>query len=172
MRIWVSPLARAPQLVEETEASRAVSLLSPGDLFPTFGRLHADRHHRVHLHDIVEPAEGFVTPAARHVEQLIDFLEGWSPSETLLIHCWAGISRSTATAFIAACMHNPDADEAAIARGLREASPTAFPNARIIGFADAILGRDGRMSAAVRAIGRGEVALEAEPFSIPARYGV
>lgn len=171
MRIWVSPLALAPRMVEETLAARAVSLLSPGDAFPTFDRLAPDRHHRVHLHDIVEPAEGFVTPDARHVEGLVDFLAAWSPDEPLLVHCWAGISRSTATAFIAACLHNPETDEAAVAGALRTASPTAYPNVRIVAFADAILGRNGRMTDAVRMIGRGELANEAQPFSIPARFG-
>lgn len=170
MKIWVSPLVHAPRLVAETRAARAVSLLSPGDDFPAFGRLPADHHHRVHLHDIVEHADGFVAPGARHVETLIAFLSGWSPEDPLLIHCWAGISRSTATAFIAACLHNPDTAETEIARALRDASPTAYPNARIVGFADAVLGRRGRMTEAVRAIGRGEIATEAEPFHIPARF--
>lgn len=170
MKIWVSSLARAPTIAAQTRPGRAVSLLSPGDRFPRFGHLDDDAHHCVHLHDIVEPLDGHVTPAARHVEDLIEFLNGWDPGEPILVHCWAGISRSTATAFIAACLHNPDADERAIAAALRDASPTAFPNARIVGFADAILGRKGRMTAAAAAIGRGEVVMEAEPFHIPARF--
>ncbi len=170
MKIWVSSLALAPQILGRSRAQRAVSLLSPGDAFPDFEGLDESGRHRVHLHDIVEPQEGFVTPAGRHVEDLIGFLDRWNPDDPLLVHCWAGISRSTATAFIAACLHNPEADETDIAWELRAASPTAFPNARIVGFADEILGRKGRMSAAVRAIGRGEIAMEAEPFHIPARY--
>jgi predicted protein tyrosine phosphatase len=170
MKIWVSSLALAPRIAAQTRASRAVSLLSPGDLFPSFDHLQEDDHHRVHLHDIVEPMDGCVTPARGHVEDLVTFLGGWDPGEMLLIHCWAGISRSTATAFIAACLHNPDADERDVAAALREASPTAYPNPRIVGFADEILGRDGRMRAAAASIGRGEIALEAEPFHIPARF--
>lgn len=170
MRIWVSSLARAPEIASRAGARRAVSLLSPGDDFPSFDALHEDDHYTVHLHDITEPLEGYVTPARRHVEDLIEFLGDWNPNGTLLVHCWAGISRSTATAFIAACLHNPDADENEIAAALRDASPTAFPNARIVGYADAILGRNGRMKAAASAIGRGAVALEAEPFYIPARF--
>lgn len=170
MKIWVSSLARAPRIAHRAKAQRAVSLLSPGDEFPAFDGLDDAGHHRVHLHDIVEPQEGFIPPAERHVEDLVGFLREWNPDDALLVHCWAGISRSTATAFIAACLHNPDADEFDIASALREASPTAFPNARIVGFADQLLGRSGRMTAAVRAIGRGEIAMEAEPFHIPARF--
>ena len=59
----------------------------------------------------------------------------------MLIHCFAGVSRSTAAAFIAACALAPNRDEATIARALRAASPTATPNARLVALADAALGR-------------------------------
>ena len=47
-----------------------------------------------------------------------------------------------------------------IAQALRRASPTATPNIRIVSLADRLLGRDGRMVAAIETIGRGEIALE------------
>jgi predicted protein tyrosine phosphatase len=92
----------------------------------------------------------------------------------MLIHCYAGISRSTATAYIAACVHNPEADEHGIARALRTASPTATPNRRFIALADAALARNGRMNRAIEAIGRGfprwpEIP-EAQPFALPSRF--
>lgn len=169
MKIWVSSLARAPEIAEAAKPSHAVSLLAPGDEFPALG-LGDLRHHKLRLHDIREELLDHVAPSGEHVRGLIGFLEDWRREEPLLIHCWAGISRSTAAAYIAACLHNPQADEYEIARALREASPTAFPNTRLVGFADDILGRKGRMRAAIDAIGRGEVADEAEPFSIPARF--
>jgi predicted protein tyrosine phosphatase len=86
----------------------------------------------------------------------------------MVVHCWAGISRSTAAAFVMLCALNPEAPEAAIARLLREASPTAFPNRLMIRLGDTLLGRAGRMLAAVEGIGRGEVTNEAIPFSLPA----
>ena len=46
---------------------------------------------------------------------MIRFVETWDGQTPMLIHCWAGISRSTASAFITACLHNPDADEEEIA---------------------------------------------------------
>ncbi len=131
----------------------------------------AARHHRVHLHDIREPLDGHVTPSGDHVRGLVEFLKGWRNDEPLLVHCWAGISRSTATAFIAACLHNPQTDEREIALGLRAASPTAFPNTRIVAFADELLNRGGRMTAAVEAMGESDFAEEAAPFSIPSVYG-
>ena len=57
-----------------------------------------------------------------------------------------------------------------LARALRGASPTAYPNRRLVALADNVLGRKGRMSAAVEHIGRGQLAEEGRVFSIPARH--
>ena len=84
----------------------------------------------------------------------------------MVIHCWAGISRSTAAAFTTVCALNPKRDEHDIAQAIRVASPTAQPNARIVRFADELLGRNGRMVEAVRAITPSVPAIEAQPFRI------
>ncbi len=92
-------------------------------------------------------------------------------SQPMLIHCWAGISRSSATAYILACERNPDVAEGAIANHLRATSPIANPNLRLVALADDMMGRQGRMIDAVRAIGAGELAMENQPFELPARFG-
>ena len=79
-------------------------------------------------------------------------------------------TRSTASAFITACLHNPEAAEQEIAAAIRAASPTASPNKRLVAHADALLGRNGRMNHAVESIGRGSAAMEAQAFSIPSTY--
>ena len=84
----------------------------------------------------------------------------------MLIHCFAGVSRSTAAAYIAACALKPKRDEFAIARALRAASPTASPNTRLVALADDKLGRRGRMSEAIADIGRGDDCFEGAPFTL------
>lgn len=171
MRIHICPLSHVPKEAATHQPSRLVSLLSPETTFPVVTMEAEDHHHRVAIDDIAEELPDHTPPMAHHVEELVRFLERWDPETPLLVHCWAGISRSTATAFTAACLHNPNTEEEAIALAIRNASPTACPNPRIVAFADAVLGREGRMSRAVEAIGRGQVAMEAEPFHIPARFG-
>ncbi|HVY91048.1 MAG TPA: hypothetical protein VG942_19420 [Hyphomonadaceae bacterium] len=171
MTIWISSLAQAPRTVERIRPSHVVSLLSPYDDFPVFAALGEDRHLQIGIHDINQDIGDWRAPGARDVERLIGFVEAWDRADPILIHCWAGISRSTASAFITACVHNPKADEEEIAQAIREASETAFPNRRLVSHADAILGRNGRMSAAIDAIGRGAIAEEAAPFSIPSVFG-
>ena len=68
------------------------------------------------MDDITEPMDGFVAPSEIHVEQVLDFVRGWDRGAPLVIHCYAGISRSTASAFAAACALNPHRDEIAIAQ--------------------------------------------------------
>jgi predicted protein tyrosine phosphatase len=84
----------------------------------------------------------------------------------MVVHCYAGISRSTAGAYVAACALSEKRSELAIAQELRRASATATPNARIVFLGDRMLGRGGRMTAAVESIGRGALAYEADPFQL------
>ena len=93
-------------------------------------------------------------------------MHGWDRKAPLVVHCYAGISRSTAGAFISLCAVNPKRSEKDIAARIRAASPTATPNARLVAFADRLLDRKGRMVEAIDAIGRGETAFEGVPFGI------
>ncbi len=171
MSIWICSLDAAPQLVRQLRPSRIVSLLSPYDTFPTFEGIGQDLHLQVPIHDITDDIGDWRAPESVHAENVIRFVEPWDRVQPMLIHCWAGISRSTASAFITACVHNPTADEGEIAQTIRDASPTASPNRKLVAHADAILGRNGRMTRAVEAIGRGEMSMEAQAFSIPSSYG-
>ena len=105
-------------------------------------------------------------PGATHLEDLLGFVHAWDRAEPMVIHCFAGVSRSTAAAYIAACALNPGGDEFAIARAMRAASPTASPNPRLIALADDALNRQGRMVEAIAAIGRGEACYEGTPFTL------
>ena len=168
--ILVCPLHRVHDLVDEHGVSHVITLISAGTEVTTPPSIEAERHLKLFMHDIIEDLDGMSPPALHQVEQLIAFAHDWDHSAPMLIHCWAGISRSTAAAFASLCARNPQVDEAEIARALRDASPTATPNSRIVAMADRLLQRDGRMSRAIDAIGRGENAMEGRPFVLPAVF--
>ncbi|MBL8548568.1 MAG: protein tyrosine phosphatase [Hyphomonadaceae bacterium] len=173
MSIIVCSLSRVPEIIIARKPSRVVSLLDPETVFPDAARHGVARHLKLKVHDIIDPFPGDVPPAAEHVKELLEFVSDWDRSDCVLVHCYAGISRSTASAYTIACALNPQADEGAIARSLRQASPTAWPNKRIISLADAELGREGRMTRAIAAIGHGLLGDDidiAAPFEIPSRY--
>jgi predicted protein tyrosine phosphatase len=164
--IHVCSLARLHATVEETGARHVVTLLKHTDRVDRPVGVSEDNHLILGLDDIATPVDGYVLPCEDHVARLIAFVRRWERARPMVVHCFAGISRSTAGAFVAACTLNPARDELAIAWAIRRASATASPNARIVAIADDMLGRDGRMIAAVDAIGRGEMAYEASPFRL------
>jgi predicted protein tyrosine phosphatase len=126
-----------------------------------------DRHLFLGFNDIAEPIEGLTAPTVDHLDQLLDFGTRWRRNTPLAVHCWAGISRSTAAAYILALSINPDLQEEALANELRRRAPSATPNPRLVALADDKLQRGGRMVSAIRAIGRGEDAFSGTPFILP-----
>jgi predicted protein tyrosine phosphatase len=164
--IYVCSLARLHATVSETGASHIVTLVNDQTLVVRPESVAADDHLFLAMHDIAEETEGFNAPAETHVRDLIAFVGRWPRQAPLVVHCFAGISRSSAAAYITACALNPGRDEGAIARAIRAASPTAYPNPRLVTLADRMLGRGGRMVAGVAAIGRGTVSAEGVPFRL------
>jgi predicted protein tyrosine phosphatase len=164
--IHVCSLSRLHSTVKNTGARHVVTLLGVDDELERPPGVSAQNHLFLRMHDISEPLEGHVVPHAEHVASLIAFVRGWDRGTPLVVHCWAGISRSTAAAFVVACTLNPERHEGDIAWAIRRASPTATPNLRIVTLADEILERDGRMVAAIEAIGRGQSAGEGVPFRL------
>jgi len=164
--LHVCPLSRLHETVATARASHVVTLMGAGAEVQRPATVAAERHLFIGVSDILEPLDGHVLAAAEHVERLLAFVRAWDRGSPLVFHCWAGISRSTAAAYLAACALAPERDEAAIALTLRKASPSATPNARLVALADDILGRRGRMVESIRAIGRGAEAMEGTPFSL------
>jgi predicted protein tyrosine phosphatase len=164
--IVVCPLSRLAETVAAYHASHIVTLVNDGTLFARPPVVEAVNHLHVAVHDISEPAEGLVLPGEEHVSRYLDFMRRWDRRAPIVVHCFAGISRSTAAAFSAYCVERPDLDEEEIALRLRQRSPEATPNARIVALADAILGRSGRMVQAIEKIGRGIEASEGSVFAL------
>ncbi|GJE15307.1 tyrosine phosphatase family protein [Methylobacterium marchantiae] len=164
--IHVCPLSQLPTTLERTRASHLMTLMKVGTAIGRPDAIAEGHHCVVEVSDIVSPLDGHVLPGEVHVHRILDFAEAWDRDRPLLIHCYAGISRSTAAAFIAACALAPERGEAEIARVLRAASPSATPNALFVDIADRLLRRDGRMTAAIAAIGRGADAFEGAPFML------
>jgi predicted protein tyrosine phosphatase len=165
-RLHVCPLALIGETVAKTGARSLVTLLSPGTAVERPIGIRPERHLYLAVSDIVEPMPGQVLADTTHLEDLLGFVHAWDRAEPMVVHCFAGVSRSTAAAYIAACALNPGGDEFAIATALRAASPTASPNSRLVAIADDALDRRGRMKEAIASIGRGEACFEGTPFML------
>lgn len=165
-RIHVCSLKRLPGTVIETGARDVVTLIKNIAQVATPAPVERARHLALDFADIIAPKEGEVLATENHIEALLGFVTGWSREAPLIIHCYAGVSRSTAGAFITACALRPERSEAEWAAAIRRESPTATPNTHLVAMADRILGRKGRMISAIEAIGRGADCFEGTPFAL------
>lgn len=164
--IHVCSLQRLYDTVRETGARDVVTVIKAVTPVPTPAEIAPHRHLQLNFSDITEPREGEVMASEKDVSALLDFAERWRRDAPLLIHCFAGVSRSTASAFISACALRPDRTEEEWAHTIRRFSPTATPNLHLVRVADELLGRRGRMVRAIEGIGRGEECYEGIPFAL------
>jgi predicted protein tyrosine phosphatase len=164
--LHVCSLAALPETVKVTGASHVLTVMANVEQVQRPVSVLPANHLKISMDDIAEQMDGFVAPSEDHVERLLAFVRGWERAAPMVVHCYAGISRSTASAFAAACMLNPHRNEIAIARQIRAASPIAQPNRLIVGHADRLLGRDGRMLRALDEMGPGSMMVEGRPFRV------
>jgi predicted protein tyrosine phosphatase len=116
-----------------------------------------DPHCRLTLrfHDTIEPREELTLPTRDDVEAILKFgrsLKASGPESDiphLLVHCHAGVSRSTAAVAILLAQANPQLDEDEVFVRLIMLRPKAWPNSLMIAFADELLEREGRLTDAL-----------------------
>ena len=169
--IHICSLKLVDKVASDIRPTHILSLLGGITPFPaTPVGIDPANHLKLTLSDIAEPQEGMITPAADHVSEVIDFGRRWASQSNgkrpLLVHCFAGISRSTASALAIACALRPHISEAAFAQALRAASASAQPNALMVQHADELLARGGRIVSAVETIGSGEFTQAGPPFML------
>src|SRR5215471_731415 len=126
--IHVCSLARLHATVEETGALHVITLLKDTDRVERPRTVAEANHLILGMDDIAVPMDGFIMPGEEHVTRLIEFVRCWERKRPLVVHCYAGISRSTAGAFVAACALSPRRCELTLAMDLRRLSATATPN--------------------------------------------
>ena len=167
MKLAVCPLAALDAEVARLAPAAVVSLLGPDQPVPPIRSAAARLVLR--FNDIPAPSAGLVAPTGRTVASLLEFAAAVPFDDVLLIHCWMGISRGPAAAFILACARSPGTPEALISEALRSRAPSATPNPLMVSLADEELGRRGRMNAAIARIGRGCDAATGDAFELDVR---
>jgi predicted protein tyrosine phosphatase len=166
-RILVTPLSAVEETIRACRPSHLITLLSPEHMIETPEGVAAQRHLKLALNDVAESYGSEAPPAAEHIERLLEFGRDWNGASPVLVHCWAGISRSTAAAYILLCDRHGPGTEFDIAKALRYRAPHACPNPLMIRLADNLLGRNNRMIEAVQNIGRGTIVALGERFELP-----
>jgi predicted protein tyrosine phosphatase len=133
-----------------TGVTHVLSILDPA--WPTpeaFGAFGAHERLELHFDDVIEEVPGMVAPRVEHVAQVLAFGRSLpaerSAGAHLLVHCHAGVSRSTASMVLILAQALPALPGAAIVREVLRIRPQAWPNLRIIEIGDALLGRRGEI---------------------------
>jgi len=163
----VCPLSKLADTALATGARRMLTVINAGTPVTRPAEIGEEHHLFLGFNDIAVAMDGMTLPGEEHVRAILDFARDWDREAPMIVHCFAGISRSTASAYAIALALNPELDERELAFDLRWRAPSATPNPKLIEIADAVLGREGRMVDAIRAIGRGEDAYEGTPFRLP-----
>lgn len=167
--IYVSSLRTLRFTAEKLGSFDLLTLLSPGHADDFSKGLSVGRHLRLAFHDIVKPTPGLIAPDRGMMQDIINFGRKATPEYSMLVHCWAGISRSSAATFVILCDRNPGY-ESAIAQELRRRAPSVTPNRLMVALADDLLERRGHMVDVIDSIGRGAEASEGEPYEMPLKW--
>ena len=107
MTLIICSLARLPDVIADKRPSHVMSLLSPDLMIEPLAHLPSERHLRLTVHDIHEPTPGMIAPDEAMVASLLRFGRGWDAERPMVVHCLAGVSRSSAAALAIACDRNP-----------------------------------------------------------------
>ncbi len=144
-------------------ATHVLSILDPDhpvpEAFGTFGE-HAKLELR--FHDIIEPRPHEILPGPAHVDAILAFGHTLHTGRSsLLVHCHAGISRSTASMAVLIAQAMPEASAETVLRIVHGIREKAWPNLRLMELGDAALGRGGALVRATHALHR--LQLEVRP---------
>jgi predicted protein tyrosine phosphatase len=137
--------------------THVLSILDPEhpvpEVFGTYGE-----HEKLELRfdDIIDETPGKIAPSAADVEALLTFghavVREPRPGAHLLVHCHAGISRSSASMALLVAQAAPSHSGTEIFKELLRIRPQIWPNLRLIELGDAALNRGGELVAAVRQV--------------------
>ena len=138
----------------EAGVSHVLSILDPGWPEPeAFGAFDPHRRLELRFHDVIDASPGALVPESLDVEQLLTFGRDLTEArgKHLLVHCHAGVSRSTAAATLILAQARPDRPAEEALQAVVRHRPRAWPNLRILELGDALLARRGEVVHAARA---------------------
>ena len=148
----------------ETGVSHVLSILDPEWPVPkAFGGFGEHAKLELRFHDVIEETPGRVAPERDDVEAILAFgrdLQGEpAAAARLLVHCHAGVSRSTASMALMLAQARPSLPAERILQGVLGIRDKAWPNLRILDLGDALLGRNGTLPAAAADLYRHQLRL-------------
>ena len=168
--IAVCSMRRIEDTLARTGATRLVSIVNAHLMPPTPAGIDPALHLRLPITDARPERGSDKNTMHMMIGQLIEFARSWPHDAPLLVHCFSGLNRSPAAAYIMLAAINPTVPETLIAYRIRMMSETAAPNLPMVGTADIALVRKGHLLSAIELIGPGQPAAERQPFLLQADF--
>ena len=135
----------------DQDVSHVLSILDPAYPEPTAFASFPE-HVRVTLRfdDIIADVPTMQAPTVEDMRQILALGESMAGDSVrhLLVHCHAGVSRSTAAVAVLLSQVNPDLD-AEIFDHIYTIRQKSWPNSLMVRLGDSLLGRDGRLVGAM-----------------------
>jgi predicted protein tyrosine phosphatase len=108
--------------------------------------------HPVVFDDVEAAHDGFLAATPEQVRGVLEFAAELGAGHHLLVHCMAGVSRSTACAMAILTAHLGSGSERLAAATIRRLRQQARPNRLVVAHADALLERQGALVQACREV--------------------
>ena len=96
-------LDEANQLICNNWPTHIISLM---ETRPEFDRDYGAHHLHIAVADVPYVTQHVVSPQLKHLLSVLDFTKDLTDADRLLVHCFAGMSRSTSTAIGILIQHN------------------------------------------------------------------
>jgi predicted protein tyrosine phosphatase len=143
----------------DRQVSHVLSILDPDQPEPeAFGGYGEHARLELKFHDVIQEMPGFEAPRVEHVEKMLEFgqdlLRDPEPARHLLVHCHAGISRSTAAMTLLLAQAQPGLGADEVLAQVVHIREKAWPNLRILSMGAELLGRQGEFIEAAGAVYR------------------
>jgi predicted protein tyrosine phosphatase len=153
--LYIASHTRAKELLDPSSSSKnpvfthVISINDPGNSPPTTLESHPGKQLVLYFDDLSSLVfrEDFNPPSLDDLEKIITFGRSIAKEDAVLIHCTAGISRSSAAAVAVLASKLEPSPVAAerVFRHVQQVKPTIYPNARMVEFADNLLGYQGAL---------------------------
>ena len=138
MQFYITDMGSVPHIQRNVGITQTLSILDY-DPFPFYMKDYKGKSTFIKVSDYEQPLNERC-PSPITVEKIVRFAEQLEPEDNVLIHCHAGISRSTAAAMIVIYYHTHDLQK--VKEAIAAMRPQAAPNRLICELADSYFKHD------------------------------
>ena len=156
MKVFVCQRSAVSRKTSQVGATHVLSLLDPGKRPFLHPKTNRKNWLLLHFEDNLDENQPN-SPTREHVKQILAWGSTLPDDAVVLVHCEAGVSRSTAAALALLVQHHGNDKIDECIQLLLEVRPVACPNPLITLFADEQLGCNGKLHEKAEAVATAKI---------------